>query len=257
MGGGLFSRTRIATHYSCILKYIFGNGPLVIIFRGFVASSVSIGTGAGNTSNIPCLCYNKLRRQSINKSSFLPCLRRVVVRNQVERALRVLDGAVLVLCGVSGVQSQSLTVDRQMKRYSVPRVAFINKLDRAGANPQRVINDIRSQLKVSVAFPEVDFCKSQFRPSFTMSLNFESHALGSYVYNASQLNTAAVQLPIGLEDSHSGVVDVVCGRAFQFSGTKGENVEEIAVPESMKVCTRKELVAPDCLFDRALKPRLR
>ena len=98
---------------------------------------------------------------------------------EVERALRVLDGGVLVLCGVSGVQSQSLTVDRQMKRYNVPRVAFINKLDRQGCNPWSVIQQLRDQLK---------------------------------------LNAAAVQIPMGLEHEHEGVIDLIHRKAISFLG---------------------------------------
>lgn len=113
---------------------------------------------------------------------------------EVERSLRVLDGAVLVLCGVAGVQSQSITVDRQMRRYNVPCVAFINKLDRAGANALRVIGDLRDKL---------------------------------------QHNAVALQLPIGLESNHAGIVDLVQMKAFNFHGDNGENIVEIPIPADM------------------------
>jgi elongation factor G len=112
---------------------------------------------------------------------------------EVERALRVLDGGVLVLCGVSGVQSQSLTVDRQMKRYGIPRLAFINKLDRQGCNPDRIVQQLRDQLK---------------------------------------LNAAAVQIPVGIESEHTGVVDIVRHKMYTFHGEKGEVVKEDPVPDS-------------------------
>jgi elongation factor G len=111
---------------------------------------------------------------------------------EVERSLRVLDGAVLVLCGVGGVQSQSITVDRQMRRYDVPRVAFINKLDRTGANPWRVIDQVRDKLRT---------------------------------------NCAAVQVPMGVEEAHAGVVDIVRRVALRYTGPRGETVEEGPVPE--------------------------
>jgi len=126
---------------------------------------------------------------------------------EVERALRVLDGGVLVLCGVSGVQSQSLTVDRQMKRYQVPRVAFINKLDRMGANPWRVISMVRDQLK---------------------------------------LNAAAVQVPIHLEDKLEGVVDLISMQAIRHSGDQGQELDISAeMPDSVRneaIEKRKELI---------------
>eukprot|EP01129_Flabellula_baltica_P017120 TRINITY_DN9394_c0_g1_i1.p1 TRINITY_DN9394_c0_g1~~TRINITY_DN9394_c0_g1_i1.p1 ORF type:complete len:735 (-),score=213.87 TRINITY_DN9394_c0_g1_i1:55-2259(-) len=114
---------------------------------------------------------------------------------EVERSLRVLDGAVLVVCGVSGVQSQTLTVDRQMKRYSVPRVVFINKLDRLGADPWKVIKSIRSKLDI---------------------------------------NAVAVQLPIGLTNNHKGVVDLITQKAYTYTGGQGENIVEEDIPFSMQ-----------------------
>ncbi len=119
---------------------------------------------------------------------------------EVERSLRVLDGAILVLCGVSGVQSQSITVDRQMRRYNVPRLAFINKLDRAGANPYRVTDQLRDKL---------------------------SH------------NAVMVQIPIGLEDKHQGLVDLLTMKAYRFEGVSGETIVAIPIPDDLQA-TAKE-----------------
>ena len=113
---------------------------------------------------------------------------------EVERALRVLDGAVMVLCGVAGVQSQSYTVDRQMRRYKVPRLAFINKLDRSGANAERVT----AQLKEKLA-----------------------------------LHPIAVQIPIGAEDRFAGVVDLIKMKAVYFDGDNGEDVREAEIPSEL------------------------
>ncbi len=114
---------------------------------------------------------------------------------EVERALRVLDGAILVLCAVAGVQSQSLTVDRQMRRYGVPRIAFVNKCDRSGANPLRVRDQLREKL---------------------------------------QLNPVLLQIPIGLEDHFEGVVDLVTMEAVRFDGSHGEQIVRGPVPAEME-----------------------
>ena len=113
---------------------------------------------------------------------------------EVERALRVLDGAVLILCGVAGVQSQSMTVDRQMRRYKVPRIAFINKLDRSGANPARVTDQLCDKLK---------------------------H------------NAVMMHLPIGLENEFEGVVDLITMKGIYFEGDNGEHVVEKDIPPAM------------------------
>ncbi|MFY0535796.1 elongation factor G [Nannocystis pusilla] len=114
---------------------------------------------------------------------------------EVERALSVLDGAILVLCSVAGVQSQSITVDRQMKRYNVPRLAFINKMDRSGADPFKVTRQLREKLR---------------------------H------------NAHLVTYPIGAEDQFEGVVDLLTRDALYFDGDNGENIRREPCPEHLK-----------------------
>lgn len=113
---------------------------------------------------------------------------------EVERALRVLDGAVLVVCAVSGVQSQTVTVDRQMRRYNVPRVTFINKMDRMGADPFRAIEQINLKLKTPAA---------------------------------------AIQVPIGAEDKLQGAVNIIDRVAIYNEGPQGEELRYAEVPEDL------------------------
>jgi elongation factor G len=135
---------------------------------------------------------------------------------EVERALRVLDGAVLILCSVGGVQSQSITVNRQMTRYNVPRIAFINKCDRTGANPFRVTNQLRDKLA---------------------------------------LNAVMLQLPIGLEGDLKGVVDLIGMKALYFEGENGELIREEEIPLNMREeaeAKREELLDAAAMFSDEL-----
>ena len=135
---------------------------------------------------------------------------------EVERSLRVLDGAIMILCAVAGVQSQSITVDRQLKRYHVPRVAFVNKCDRQGANPLRVRLQLREKLG---------------------------------------LNAYMMELPIGLEDKLEGVVDLVGMKAIYFDGPNGEDVRVAEIPAALKADAdkyREELLDAVSMFDDSL-----
>jgi elongation factor G len=135
---------------------------------------------------------------------------------EVERALRVLDGAVLILCSVGGVQSQSITVNRQMTRYKVPRIVFINKCDRTGANPYRVARQVRDKL---------------------------------------DLNAVLLQIPIGLEGDLKGVVDLITMKALYFEGPNGETIREAEIPANLleeAEARREELLDAASMFSEEL-----
>lgn len=114
---------------------------------------------------------------------------------EVERSLRVLDGAIAVFDGQAGVEPQSETVWRQADKYNVPRLCFVNKMDKMGADFYMSLNSIKTRLNQKAV---------------------------------------AIQLPIGAESNLSGVIDLLSQKAYQFSGMNGVNIEEIPVPEDMK-----------------------
>ncbi len=135
---------------------------------------------------------------------------------EVERALRVMDGAILILCSVGGVQSQSITVDRQMNRYKVPRIAFINKCDRSGADPYKVAKQLREKLK---------------------------H------------NAVLMQIPIGLESEFNGVVDLVTMKANYFEGQSGQDIRTDEIPSDLldeAKAKREELLDAASMFSDEL-----
>lgn len=131
---------------------------------------------------------------------------------EVERALRVLDGAVMILCAVSGVQSQTITVDRQMKRYNIPRLSFVNKMDRMGANPWKAVEQINKKLRIAAA---------------------------------------AIQVPIGREDNFLGVVDLIKMQALYSEGAKGEviRVTDEIPADLVDLCKEKRATLIETLAD--------
>jgi len=141
---------------------------------------------------------------------------------EVERSLRVLDGAIMVLCSVGGVQSQSITVDQQMKRYRVPRIAFINKMDRVGADPERVQQDLTEKLN---------------------------------------LNVVPIQINMGAGEDFQGVIDLITMQAMTFEGKDGEKVVRTAIPQAYAEAAehaRREMLEAlsmfnDCLLEMLLE----
>ncbi len=136
---------------------------------------------------------------------------------EVERSLRVLDGAVGVFCAVGGVQPQSETVWRQAQRYKVPRIAFVNKMDRVGANFFNVISELQNKLSA---------------------------------------NPAALQIPLGKEDTFTGVIDLIDMQAFVYDETsKGSNYETVAIPEEYRelaLSYREKLIEALCDVDESI-----